>query len=50
MSQDTSTNPAIRRAFASRIGPEAEEVKERLVGVLADEESESEEEDDEEMM
>ena len=41
---DTSTNAAIRRAFADRIAPSSGEVKERLVG-LAEESSESEEED-----
>lgn len=40
---DTSTNPAIRKAFAHRVKPVDGEVKERLVGV---EEDSSESEDD----
>ncbi|KIN04062.1 hypothetical protein OIDMADRAFT_143520 [Oidiodendron maius Zn] len=40
---DTSTNPAVRRAFADRMVPVEEEVKERLVGV-DDDSSESEDE------
>jgi len=40
---DTSTNPAIRKAFAHRVKPVEGEVKERLVGV---EEDSSEDEDD----
>ena len=39
---DTSTNPAIRRAFAHRVKPVDGEVRERLVGV----EDSSEYEDD----
>ncbi|PMD52098.1 WD40 repeat-like protein [Hyaloscypha bicolor E] len=41
---DTSTNPAVRRAFASRVAPVEGEIKERLVGVGEDS-SESEEEE-----
>jgi periodic tryptophan protein 1 len=41
--QDTSTNPAVRRAFADRVAPVEGEVKERLVGVESDS-SESEDE------
>ncbi|KAI9760067.1 MAG: hypothetical protein M4579_001900 [Chaenotheca gracillima] len=37
---DTSTNAAIRKTFAHRVGPTDEEIKERFVGV-ADESSES---------
>lgn len=31
--KDTSTNPAVRRAFADRVAPVEGEIKERLVGV-----------------
>jgi periodic tryptophan protein 1 len=41
---DTSTNPAIRKAFAHRVKPVDGEVKERLVGVERDS-SESEDDD-----
>lgn len=42
---DTSTNPAVRRAFAHRVAPVEGEIVERVVGVNADdEESDSEEE------
>lgn len=41
---DTSTNAAIRRAFAEKVAPVWGEVKERLVG-LAEDSSESEEEE-----
>ena len=34
--QDTSTNPAVRRAFADRVAPVEGEIKERLVGVQND--------------
>ncbi|KAH8602586.1 WD40-repeat-containing domain protein [Bisporella sp. PMI_857] len=34
---DTSTNPAVRRAFADRVAPAEGEIKERLVGVQNDE-------------
>lgn len=44
---DTSTNPAVRRAFATRVAPVEREVKERLVGVEEDE-SESDDDEDEE--
>jgi len=44
-SQDTSTNPAVRRAFADRVALVEGEVKERLVGV-GDDSSESEEEEE----
>ncbi|EPE06301.1 periodic tryptophan protein 1 [Ophiostoma piceae UAMH 11346] len=44
---DTSTNGAVRRAFASKIPNKDEEVEERLVGV-ADDDDESESSDDEE--
>lgn len=40
---DTSTNPAVRRAFADRVAPVEGEIKERLVGVQNDS---SESEDD----
>lgn len=41
---DTSTNPAVRKAFAHRVAPVSGEVTERLVGITADSsESESEE-------
>ncbi len=40
---DTSTNAAVRRAFANRVAPVEGEVKERLVGV-ADDSSDSEDE------
>lgn len=40
---DTSTNGAVRRTFADRVGPQDGEVKERLVGISADS-SESEDE------
>jgi len=46
---DTSTNPAIRHAFANRVALPEGEVKERLIGVQEDssesEDDESEEED-----
>jgi periodic tryptophan protein 1 len=44
---DTSTNAAVRRAFAGKLpnAQSGEDVKERLVGV-ADDESESEDEED----
>ncbi|KAE8452195.1 hypothetical protein EG329_001662 [Mollisiaceae sp. DMI_Dod_QoI] len=41
---DTSTNPAVRRAFADRVAPVEGEIKERLVGV-EDDSSESEEDE-----
>lgn len=41
---DTSTNPAVRRAFADRVAPVEGEIKERLVGV-EDDSSESEDEE-----
>jgi len=41
--QDTSTNPAVRRAFADRVAPVDGEIKERLVGIENDS-SESEDE------
>ena len=44
---DTSTNAAVRRAFANKIGIVKGEVKERLVGVAEEESSESEESGDE---
>jgi periodic tryptophan protein 1 len=41
---DTSTNAAVRKAFAHRVKPVEGEVKERLVGIMADDsESESDE-------
>ncbi|PMD24782.1 WD40 repeat-like protein [Hyaloscypha hepaticicola] len=43
---DTSTNPAVRKAFASRVAPVEGEIKERLVGIGEDS-SESEEEEEE---
>ena len=43
MPQDTSTNPAVRRAFADRVAPVEGEIKERLVGIQNDD---SESEDD----
>jgi periodic tryptophan protein 1 len=43
VSQDTSTNPAVRRAFADRVAPVEGDIKERLVGVENDD---SESEDD----
>lgn len=44
---DTSTNAAVRRAFASRVAPVEGEVKEKLVGVEEDdEESDDDEEED----
>lgn len=43
--QDTSTNPAVRRAFADRVAPVDGEIKERLVGVQNDS-SDSESDDD----
>jgi periodic tryptophan protein 1 len=42
--KDTSTNAAVRRAFASRVAPVEGEIKERLVGV-EDDSSESDEEE-----
>ena len=44
MPQDTSTNPAVRRAFADRVAPVEGEIKERLVGIQNDD-SESEGDD-----
>ncbi|KAB2574042.1 hypothetical protein BFW01_g4633 [Lasiodiplodia theobromae] len=45
---DTSTNAAVRRAFAHRVAPAEGEVKERLVGVQeSDSESDSGEDEDE---
>ncbi|OJD29293.1 transducin family protein [Diplodia corticola] len=44
---DTSTNAAVRRAFAHRVAPVEGEVKERLVGVQ-ESDSESESDEDEE--
>ncbi|PGH17116.1 hypothetical protein AJ79_01254 [Helicocarpus griseus UAMH5409] len=42
---DTSTNGAVRRAFASRLGVSAhEEVKERMIGISQDDSSDSDEE------
>ncbi|KAK5158114.1 rRNA-processing protein, partial [Cryomyces antarcticus] len=42
---DTSTNAAVRRAFANRVAPVEGEVKERLIGVEEDDtDSDSEEE------
>ncbi|ELR05756.1 hypothetical protein VC83_07975 [Pseudogymnoascus destructans] len=43
---DTSTNAAVRKAFAHRMAPVEGEVKERLVGVNADEEESSDEEEE----
>jgi periodic tryptophan protein 1 len=40
---DTSTNAAVRRTFADRLPAAAGEVKERLVGINQDDDSESEE-------
>ncbi|KFY15881.1 hypothetical protein V492_01706 [Pseudogymnoascus sp. VKM F-4246] len=45
---DTSTNAAVRKAFAHRMAPVEGEVKERLVGVNADDEESSDEEGEEE--
>ncbi|KFY22631.1 hypothetical protein V493_06454 [Pseudogymnoascus sp. VKM F-4281 (FW-2241)] len=45
---DTSTNAAVRKAFAHRMAPVEGEVKERLVGVNADDEESSDEEAEEE--
>lgn len=49
---DTSTNKAVREAFAGKIRGQssagAEEVKERLVGIQADDEGESESDEDDE--
>jgi periodic tryptophan protein 1 len=42
---DTSTNAAVRRSFADRVGSSTENVKERLVG-LAEDGSESEDEEE----
>lgn len=42
---DTSTNAAVRRSFADRVGFSAENVKERMVG-LAEDSSESEDEEE----
>ncbi|KAF4638036.1 hypothetical protein G7Y89_g66 [Cudoniella acicularis] len=39
---DTSTNPAVRRAFADRVAPIEGEIKEKLVGVEDDSSDESE--------
>lgn len=44
---DTSTNPAVRNAFAEKIAPTSGKVKERLVGVAEDDsESDSDEGED----
>jgi periodic tryptophan protein 1 len=40
--KDTSTNPAVRRAFSERVAPVEGEIKEKLVGVENDSSSESE--------
>lgn len=42
---DTSTNAAVRRSFADKVGPSAGNVKERLIG-LAEDSSESEDEEE----
>ncbi|KFX95073.1 hypothetical protein V490_04035, partial [Pseudogymnoascus sp. VKM F-3557] len=42
---DTSTNAAVRKAFATRLAPVEGEIKERLVGVNADEEESSDDEE-----
>ncbi|EEH42906.2 rRNA-processing protein PWP1 [Paracoccidioides brasiliensis Pb18] len=45
---DTSTNAAVRRVFASRLEPSAqEEVKERMVGLSQNDSSDSEDDDEE---
>jgi periodic tryptophan protein 1 len=45
---DTSTNTAVRAAFATKVAPAGEEVKERLVGLQEEEaDSDSEEGEDE---
>ncbi|CCU76108.1 unnamed protein product [Blumeria hordei] len=43
---DTSTNPAVRKAFVDRIGTDIDERKERLVGVQSDGSDESDDEVD----
>ncbi|CAD6445879.1 7df222fe-7d67-4c26-9eda-317dd8f94355 [Sclerotinia trifoliorum] len=45
---DCSTNPGVRRAFADRVAPAEGEIKERLVGVQNDSESEDDDEELEE--
>ncbi|KAI9642320.1 rRNA-processing protein [Ciborinia camelliae] len=45
---DCSTNPGVRRAFADRVAPVEGEIKERLVGVQNDSESEDDDEELEE--
>ena len=45
---DTSTNSAVRHAFADRVAPVQGEVKERFVGVTEEESDDSDSEDDEE--
>ncbi|APA09030.1 hypothetical protein SS1G_02902 [Sclerotinia sclerotiorum 1980 UF-70] len=45
---DCSTNPGVRRAFADRVAPIEGEIKERLVGVQNDSESEDDDEELEE--
>ncbi|PQE20826.1 hypothetical protein CJF32_00000067 [Rutstroemia sp. NJR-2017a WRK4] len=45
---DCSTNPGVRRAFADRVAPVEGEVKERLVGIQDDSESEDDDEGEEE--
>ncbi|KAF7885653.1 uncharacterized protein EAF02_004162 [Botrytis sinoallii] len=42
---DCSTNPGVRRAFADRVAPVEGEIKERLVGVENDSESEDDDEE-----
>ncbi|KAF7926735.1 uncharacterized protein EAE97_010244 [Botrytis byssoidea] len=42
---DCSTNPGVRRAFADRVAPVDGEIKERLVGVQNDSESEDDDEE-----
>ncbi|ESZ91000.1 transducin family protein [Sclerotinia borealis F-4128] len=42
---DCSTNPGVRRAFSDRVAPVEGEIKERLVGVQNDSESESDDEE-----
>ncbi|ATZ50854.1 Bcpwp1 [Botrytis cinerea B05.10] len=42
---DCSTNPGVRRAFADRVAPVEGEIKERLVGVQNDSESEDDDEE-----
>ena len=44
---DTSTNAAVRKAFANKVAPVEGEIVDRVVGVEADDEPESDDEEDE---